>query len=256
MPKEKRSRYKSSYTLDFNIHENPDLFKAWFDEKSQLQIFELEGLFKFSCNDGLYTNNEEDYGQFLLREFSQSVSKGWSLKSDAYERIQSLLIKPAPNWYICIDSQGKKEAFSTAKEAERYCNSFDNIKILEKPLLPSGKYYVGDPLHIIKDKFYHLVWGSQERGVFTTADNHIFAIFRTLYGDGEYGDDQGCRYPVDSGRIGVIPFTICDHNRFKPKMGKLLNVDKPFSAEWEPQGGGDGVIVVDGFTIFIKDDLC
>jgi hypothetical protein len=41
-------------------------------------------------------------------------------------------------------------------------------------------------------------------GEFQLADGRRFATFSTMYGDGEYYDQNGNAYPVDAGLIGCI----------------------------------------------------
>ena len=76
--------------------------------------------------------------------------------------------------------------------------------------LPAGKYYVGDLCYVMSDDRWEeavalMFEGRVERaGYFKLKDGTDFVTFSTMYGDGEYYDQQGRAYSVDSGSIGCI----------------------------------------------------
>jgi hypothetical protein len=82
----------------------------------------------------------------------------------------------------------------------------------DKEILPAGSYYIGDLCYVIPDAWSEVGklifddWKSQraKSGIFTLEDGRKFAIFSTAYGDGEYYDNFGSSYCVDSGSIGCI----------------------------------------------------
>jgi hypothetical protein len=72
------------------------------------------------------------------------------------------------------------------------------------------KYYVGDLCYVMHD-----VWSevcdltfpddnTELQGRFQLKDGREFFIYGTAYGDGEYLDNEGRRYLVDSGTVGAI----------------------------------------------------
>ena len=75
--------------------------------------------------------------------------------------------------------------------------------------MPAGTYYIGDlcyVLHSSWEEVCDLVITLNEclEGEFTLKDGRRFAIFNTMYGDGEYNDGRGHTFCVDSGSIGCI----------------------------------------------------
>jgi hypothetical protein len=239
------------YQIDFGAHESPDLYKAWFEEKSQLQVREFEGLFGFDCSDGKYTKMDKNFNKYLLVKFEEEIAGGWSLKSDVHDRIQSLLIKDSHAWFTCvIDStiDRKKFSFYTEIEAIESCQKHVDCRIVKEQLLPEGVYFVGDPSYVIKDEYYHYCMIEKERGVFQDPNGIIYALFRTLMGDGIYSDDEGGEYLVDSGRVAVLPACVCEEE-MEDAYGQVFEMTAPFIAEWEPEDGEEGDIYVTGIYI-------
>jgi hypothetical protein len=76
--------------------------------------------------------------------------------------------------------------------------------------IPAGTYFVGDPGYAFDD---HGVWMEllksadfESRDLLeASARGRSFVASGTAYGDGEYEDREGRRYPVDAGLIGVVP---------------------------------------------------
>lgn len=76
--------------------------------------------------------------------------------------------------------------------------------------LPAGLYTIGDPCYYFSDKY-------ESREEFLSSNNFPgegcldqegkipVVVFDTLYGDGNYFDNDGNEYGVDSGTIGIIP---------------------------------------------------
>jgi hypothetical protein len=76
-------------------------------------------------------------------------------------------------------------------------------------MMPPGTYYVGDLCYVMHnewDEFCELTTDGMTclEGEFQLADGRRFATFSTMYGDGEYYDQNGNAYPVDAGLIGCI----------------------------------------------------
>ena len=74
----------------------------------------------------------------------------------------------------------------------------------------SHKYFVGDLCYVMHDEWSEvcdLTLGpevDEEDVYFELADGRPFILMGTAYGDGEYYDQFGNRYPVDSGTIGAV----------------------------------------------------
>jgi hypothetical protein len=76
-------------------------------------------------------------------------------------------------------------------------------------MMQSGNYYVGDlcyVMHDVWDEVCELIIDGHSclQGEFELKDGRKFALLNTMYGDGVYFDQQGRKYPVDAGLIGVI----------------------------------------------------
>lgn len=77
---------------------------------------------------------------------------------------------------------------------------------------PPGVYYVGDPCYVLSDDIYDTWWGEKTgyaSGVIETPKG-TFLVANTEYGDGTYRDEDGTRYPVDSGTLALVPWDMCD----------------------------------------------
>ena len=77
-------------------------------------------------------------------------------------------------------------------------------------MMQSGKYYVGDLCYVMSDADWNEVCELTIKGnecidgEFTLKDGRRFAMYGTKFGDGEYRDQYGNSYCVDSGSIGCI----------------------------------------------------
>jgi hypothetical protein len=76
-------------------------------------------------------------------------------------------------------------------------------------MMKAGTYYVGDlcyVMHDVWDEVCDLIIDNHSclEGEFNLKDGRRFALLSTMYGDGTYRDEQGRKYPVDAGLIGVI----------------------------------------------------
>lgn len=241
-----------NYVINFGAHENPDLYKAWFNEKSQLQVREFEGLFGFDCSDGKFAKTDADFNKYLVGKFEQEIADGWSPKSDTHERIQSLLIKDAPKWFTCvIDNTLDRDQYSfpTEKEAIECCKKHENCIIEQEQLLPKGIYFIGDPSYVLKEEYWHYMSTEKERGVFQDPKGITYALFKTLMGDGVFTDDEGGEYAVDSGYIAVLPACVCNEDDMENALGEVYEMTAPFTTEWEPEDGEEGDICISNIFI-------
>ena len=96
--------------------------------------------------------------------------------------------------------------------------------------MPAGTYYIGDLCYVLNDRWDEvcdLVLADHfcRDGIFTLKDGTRFAMFTTKYGDGQYFDQDGNSYTVDSGSIGcVMLMDISESERDLAKMQKLGNI--------------------------------
>ncbi len=77
--------------------------------------------------------------------------------------------------------------------------------------MPAGKYFVGDLCYVLEadgewDEVCKLTISGNKSldGEFVLSDGRRFAMYSTAHGDGEYFDQHGNGYWVDSGTIGCI----------------------------------------------------
>jgi hypothetical protein len=104
---------------------------------------------------------------------------------------------------------------------------------MEDYILPAGKYLIGDPCYFFSDK-PHEDWlnfleqndflDNEGKGVLTGTDLSV-VVFGTKYGDGLYKDEYNNEYGVDSGLIGIIPYT---EESDIPSLMHLIQFDKDF----------------------------
>lgn len=92
-------------------------------------------------------------------------------------------------------------------------------------VVPAGKYLLGDPHYIVSGATWTALLESSSHfasPIGVTPDGAEVVAFSTAHGDGVYADDQGHRYPVKSGLIGLYPSPAC----FLPneRADRLLHV--------------------------------
>ena len=76
-------------------------------------------------------------------------------------------------------------------------------------MMKAGKYYVGDLCYVMHDRwdeFCALTINGHNvlDGEFNLKDGTRFATYTTMYGDGNYFDEEGKSYDVDAGLIGCV----------------------------------------------------
>jgi hypothetical protein len=82
--------------------------------------------------------------------------------------------------------------------------------------LPAGDYYIGDPCYAIPDAkwnaFLEIMWKAKGHGrtpALFEFEGHKCFVSSTNTGDGDYHDQHGNEYGVDSGLLGAIPAALC-----------------------------------------------
>ncbi len=95
---------------------------------------------------------------------------------------------------------------------------------------PRGKYYLGDPCYALSEDVYMNYWGKAgfSSGKMLTPFG-FFIVCSTAYGDGEYTDGEGWKYPVDSGTLALIPWEMCaklhDDPEYGNRCGRVVSFD-------------------------------
>ena len=88
-------------------------------------------------------------------------------------------------------------------------------------MMPAGVYYVGDLCYVMTDEEWDqfcsvTIQGNKcLEGEFNMPDGRRFATYSTMWGDGEYRDQHGNRYGVDSGSIGCILLSDIRANKYE-----------------------------------------
>jgi hypothetical protein len=104
-------------------------------------------------------------------------------------------------------------------------------------MLNPGEYYVGDLCYVFNEETWEEVCeltldeNTCLEGVFQLKDGRIFSMFGTAYGDGEYRDQKGRVYLVDSGTIGCVLASDIDIGArvFGTDGGQVVKMSEPFS---------------------------
>lgn len=100
-------------------------------------------------------------------------------------------------------------------------------------------FYIGDVCYAMSDDDYDGEWHNEDYTDFEGAHElrgHKFAIGGTAYGDGEYEDQFGHRYGVDSGTIGILPYELCE-NKNPYELDKLGRFVRATSATFTAEDG-------------------
>ena len=100
--------------------------------------------------------------------------------------------------------------------------------------LPAGRYLIGDLCYLDQEDADELFADYQPGRVRTLHDGRKYVYLDTAYGDGEYLDQAGRGYMVDSGTIGVIQFD----GVASTGMGRTHDFPEPFEVYSE-----DGLLV-------------
>ena len=126
--------------------------------------------------------------------------------------------------------------------------------------LPAGTYWIGDPcyvLHEVWSEVCDLIISGHEClvGEFRLKDGRLFAMYHTAYGDGEYSDQDGHSYGVDSGSLGCVLFTGIDQSNegnassIARELGRVVTFEGRLST-----GSLDGVVAFNQIRIDTTGD--
>lgn len=91
-------------------------------------------------------------------------------------------------------------------------------------ILPSGKYFIGDPVNVLHEKIYIGIWGNvynYENGKFNIFGHDI--IFHSTHsGDGTFKDTRDRKYLIESGVIALINMELVEDST-SCKTGHVFN---------------------------------
>jgi hypothetical protein len=69
------------------------------------------------------------------------------------------------------------------------------------------KYYIGDLCYVMSEEWEDVCdafYSGDDEPLYELKDGRTFFMLNTAYGDGQYNDQNGLPYAVDSGSIGAI----------------------------------------------------
>jgi hypothetical protein len=117
---------------------------------------------------------------------------------------------------------GMSQALAFFKQVKDIDGVIESIPLPEEKSnkgMKKGKYYIGDFCYIFGDSWQEILdtTGYLTDGYCKINGYKCFAA-STAYGDGEYKDNEGFKYPVDAGLIGIAPV-------------KLLKLDNKLTEE-------------------------
>jgi len=245
---------KYIYNVDFNLSKEKISYQAWHEAKGAKGRSELINEFKNLCKQNKLPETTEEFNSFILSKFIMEIEQT-GISDDVRKTIKVNEIKEAEDKYICVIDyviDYENSVFKSEKEALDRCRvDDDGCWILKEKIMPAGTYFVGDPLCVIKEEHEYLMEVSPSRSIFVDTNGIHFGMFDTYMGDGVFKDDEGREYPVDSGRIAILPISLCNQDKIKNK-GEVFEISTPFTAEWEPEDGSEGDICI--ANIFIHTD--
>ena len=122
-------------------------------------------------------------------------------------------------------------------------------------MMQAGKYYVGDLCYVMHDRWDEVcdllfppgTTGRGLQGEFNLKDGTRFVLYSTAYGDGEYSDEQGRKYPVDAGVIGCIALDDIDEDFEGNDIygGNIISFAKDFNTSTDGENITIGHVVVE-----------
>jgi len=121
--------------------------------------------------------------------------------------------------------------------------------------IPAGRYFVGDPCYAVKDvgtvwqRWVNATYKEREVIAAGTIDNHLVIGLSTQYGDGEYTDQKGRVYGVDSGMIGVVDVELLKAQGLKETDIDDLGSFVTFSENTRLTRTEDGDILIGNLSI-------
>ena len=114
--------------------------------------------------------------------------------------------------------------------------------------LPAGKYYIGDPCYVMRNRWDEVCEKMFEPGYkddFIEIDGHKMWVHSTSYGDGIYPSNKHIAFMVDAGLIGAVPLELCDDpDETEVSYAAIITVEKDLECEYR-----DGVFSIGEYVI-------
>jgi hypothetical protein len=91
--------------------------------------------------------------------------------------------------------------------------------------LNPGKYYLGDPSHVLHDKFLIGIWGNlyNYKNGKHYINSYDFAVHNTHKGDGKFVDTKSRIYNVETGVLSLVPIDLIEDINLCKKHGHIFN---------------------------------
>jgi hypothetical protein len=112
-------------------------------------------------------------------------------------------------------------------------------KVLENYVFPAGDYYIGDLCYTMHDEWKEICEVichpnfDDSFAVIQLDDGRIIGWSKTEYGDGEYLDNNGRSYGVDSGSLGCILLSdISEKDIGNVRLGNQVEMTKDFLIDY------------------------
>ena len=105
-------------------------------------------------------------------------------------------------------------------------------------------YWIGDPCYVLHDVWSEIcdrfeMWGSPPGTTSIKCSNATVVLLAcTAYGDGVYEDQEGRRYPVDSGMLGIVAVEDIKDDRARLDLGHIFEFDDNLFLLLEKDGRG------------------
>jgi len=91
--------------------------------------------------------------------------------------------------------------------------------------LRPGKYYLGDPSHVLPSSIYNGIWGNLyyfKNGKYDIYDTD-FVVHNTHYGDNIYKDTKNRSYTVNTGVISLVDIKLIENINEIKNNGHIFN---------------------------------
>lgn len=114
---------------------------------------------------------------------------------------------------------------------------------MERVNLAAGRYFIGDPCYVIRDKNWDEVCKFDEDGGIYRCLRLPFFMASTAFGDGTYYDQSGHEYGVDSGCLGAVPMEMVDEEG-DLCLGRVVDFPAGLYIEYDGRSFDFGSLVV------------
>jgi hypothetical protein len=128
---------------------------------------------------------------------------------------------------------------------------YDLLKWEKRMNFKKGIYYIGDPIYLFSENWDEVL---EETNSFNEKLNgYTVAGGETSFGNGQYEDNFGRKYGVNSGILAILPSDVVDIKKIysieKSKIMHLVEFEEDFNVEID-----DGIFIFGEVQIDTKKD--